>query len=145
MKRSGFVRKPGKTYATLARSTSIARGTSKLKSARRKPTVAEGSKFIDACRSEECYLRVPGVCCSIGWASPCVVDCHSNQLRHGKGKGIKADNIYTVPGCGPCHAWIDQNTVGTPKQVKFDVWDRAYEAWKPVRAAKMGLRMLEAA
>lgn len=33
---------------------------------------------------------------------------------------------------------IDQNRVGTPKQAKFDVWDRAYEEWEPVRARKMG-------
>jgi len=29
--------------------------------------------------------------------------------------------------------------------VKFDVWDRGYELWVPVRAAKMGLPLLEAA
>lgn len=104
----------------------------------KRPTVAEGSKYLAACRGEPCYLRVPGVCCSIGWSHPSVVDCHSNQLKHGKGKGLKAKNEYTVPGCGPCHAWIDQNRVGTPKQVKFDVWDRAYEEWAPVRARKIG-------
>jgi hypothetical protein len=145
VKRSGFVRKPGKVYATLSRGTGISRAAKPMKRTSRKPTVAEGSKYIAACRGEECYLRVPGVCVSVGWASPCVVDCHSNQLRHGKGRGIKADNIFTVPGCGPCHRWIDQNECGTPKQVKFDVWDRGYERWLPVRAAKMGLPLLEAA
>lgn len=111
----------------------------KKRVSRKRVTVAEGKKFIDACRGEECYLRVPTVCCSIGWAHESVVDCHSNQGRHGKAGARKADNIYTVPGCGPCHAWLDQNRVGTPRQEKFDVWDRAYEEWEPVRSRKMGL------
>ncbi|MFM0243803.1 hypothetical protein [Paraburkholderia sediminicola] len=114
-----------------------------FKSRVKKLTVAEGSKYIDACRNEECYLRVPGVCCSIGWSHDSVVDCHSNQSRHGKAGARKADNIFTVPGCGPCHAFIDQNRVGTPKQEKYDIWDRAYVEWEPVRARKMGLTMPE--
>lgn len=116
-----------------------------MKSKPKRVTVAGGKKFIDACRGEECYLNVPGVCCSVGWSHDSVVDCHSNQSRHGKAGARKADNIYTVPGCGPCHAWIDQNRVGTPRQFKYDVWDRAYERWEPVRARKMGLEMQEAA
>lgn len=134
---NGFKRKEPKPFALADRKT-IEQRTA-IKRRVKKPTVAEGKRFIDACRGEECYLRVPGVCCSIGWAHDSVVDCHSNQSRHGKAVGLKADNIYTVPGCGPCHAWIDQNRVGTPKQIKFDVWDRGYERWVPVRARKMGL------
>ncbi|RKE36661.1 uncharacterized protein DUF1364 [Paraburkholderia sp. BL23I1N1] len=144
MKRTGFVRKPGKAYVVLSRGTPMKR-SGPIKSRRKRPTVTEGSKFIDACRGEECYLRVPGICCSIGWAHQSVVDCHSNQSRHGKAGARKADNVYTVPGCSPCHAWIDQNRVGTPRQEKYDVWDRAYERWEPVRAEKMGLPLLEAA
>lgn len=144
MKRTGFVRKPGKVYATLTRATPM-KSTCSVKVKRKRVTKAEGGDYLAACRGEECYLLVPGVCCSIGWAHESVVDCHSNQSRHGKAGARKADNIYTVPGCGPCHAWIDQNRVGTPKQVKFDVWDRAYERWEPVRAAKMGMQLPEAA
>jgi hypothetical protein len=134
MKRSGW--KSGPAKQTDWRSELRSGG---IKRKARKPTVAEGSKYLAACRGEYCYLRVPGVCCSIGWAHESVVDCHSNQSRHGKAGARKADNIYTVPGCGPCHAWLDQNRVGTPKQEKFDVWDRAYEEWVSVRARKMGL------
>lgn len=142
MKRTGFSRKSSPFDNTADRKTTLRR--TEMKRRVKKPTVAEGSKYIAACRGEECYLRVPGVCCSLGWASPTVVDCHSNQSRHGKAGARKADNIYTVPGCRPCHAWIDQNSVGTPKQVKFDVWDVAYEAWEPVRARKMGINLMEA-
>lgn len=112
---------------------------SPMRSSRKRPTVAEGSKYLAACRGEECYLRVPGVCVSIGWSHETVVDCHSNQMRDGKAGAMRADNEKTVPGCGPCHAWLDQNRAGTPKQEKFDVWDRAYAEWVPRRARKMGL------
>lgn len=138
MKRTGFKRPEPKPFALADRKTALRR--TEIKKRIRKPTVAEGKRFIDACRGEECYLRVPGVCCSIGWSHESVVDCHSNQMRHGKAGALKAENRYTVPGCAPCHKWIDQNTVGTPKQEKFDVWDRAYEEWEQVRNRKMGIQ-----
>lgn len=134
-----FARKPGSPFSSFATPKTRMKRTEMKKRAKRKPTVAEGLKYIDACRNEECYLRVPGVCVSRGWSHDSVVDCHSNQSRHGKAGGRRADNIYTVPGCGPCHAWIDQNRAGTPRQVKFDVWDAAYEEWRFVRAKKMGM------
>jgi hypothetical protein len=138
MKRTGFSRKSSPSTNTADRKTSLRR--SEMKRRVKKPTVAEGSKYLAACRGEECYLLVPGVCCSVGWAHRSVVPCHSNQERHGKGGNLKADNEFTVPGCGPCHAWIDQNRVGTPRQVKFDVWDAGYDLWVPRRARKMGLQ-----
>lgn len=33
---------------------------------------------------------------------------HSNFGEHGKGKGIKADDKYTIPLCHNCHQWFDQ-------------------------------------
>lgn len=33
---------------------------------------------------------------------------HSNFGEHGKGKGIKADDKYTIPLCHSCHQWFDQ-------------------------------------
>jgi hypothetical protein len=145
LKRTGFKRpERSSTFKTSFATKTVLRAKA-LKTKKNYITVAEGRRFIDACRGEECYLRVPGVCCSIGWSHHTVVDCHSNQSRHGKAGARKADNIYTVPGCGPCHAWIDQNRVGTPKQEKYGVWDRAYERWEPVRARKMGIQLPEAA
>ena len=32
---------------------------------------------------------------------------HSNFGEHGKGKGIKADDKYTIPLCHICHRWFD--------------------------------------
>ncbi|CAE6811400.1 hypothetical protein R69746_05637 [Paraburkholderia aspalathi] len=145
MRRTGFKNpQPSKAFKTSFATKTVLRAKA-LKTRKKRVTVAEGKHFIDACRGEECYLRVPGVCCSIGWAHESVVDCHSNQSRHGKAGAMKAENRFTVPGCGPCHAFIDQNRVGTPKQEKYDIWDRAYEEWEPIRARKMGLGVTEAA
>ncbi|HAV5548726.1 MULTISPECIES: hypothetical protein [Acinetobacter] len=33
---------------------------------------------------------------------------HSNFSEHGKGRGIKADDQYTIPLCAICHADFDQ-------------------------------------
>ncbi|MDR5856624.1 hypothetical protein P9239_00265 [Caballeronia sp. LZ062] len=114
------------------RATSLRR--SALNARVKKPTVAEGSKYLAACRDEPCFLRVFGVCIE----QATVVPCHSNQAKHGKGMGKKADHEYMVPGCMACHQWIDQGKA--PRAEKFGTWDRAYEAWQPVRAAKMGLK-----
>jgi hypothetical protein len=111
-----------------------------MKRRTKKPTVAQGSKYLAACRGERCYLSV--VCG--GDASPdIVVPCHSNQSKHGKGMGLKADHSYTVPGCHWCHMWLDAGTAS--REEKFATWDRAYSEWEPARVDKMGLQYEEAA
>ncbi|SDI65010.1 Protein of unknown function [Paraburkholderia steynii] len=137
MKRSGFVRKPGKVYATLTRATPM-KSTCSVKVKRKRVTKAEGSDYLAACRGESCYLRVPGVCCG---RIDTVVPCHSNQSKHGKGMGIKAKHEFTVPGCLTCHAWLDQGDA--PRETKVLRFDAALDAWVPVRAEKMGMPMLE--
>lgn len=135
MKRTGFARKPSPSPFALAdRKTSEQRTKqrAKLKSRPKKPTVAEGSKYLAACRGERCFLAV--ICG--GEASPdIVVPCHSNQSKHGKGGALKAKHIFTGPGCHWCHQWLDQGKA--PREEKFSAFDRALEAWEPVRAAKM--------
>jgi hypothetical protein len=139
MKRTGF--KP--------RTEPMARGTSTLKTTKpmnRGAGIARASKPMAArsktnsrprpktghaalCRGQPCYLRIPGVC--TGTAHD---PCHSNQERHGKGKGIKAHDIYTVPGCRCCHNELDQG-MRYDRAEKFALWDAAYARWAPVRDA----------
>ncbi|OTG65823.1 DUF968 domain-containing protein [Acinetobacter silvestris] len=33
---------------------------------------------------------------------------HSNFAKHGKGRGIKASDEFTIPLCVGCHQWLDQ-------------------------------------
>jgi hypothetical protein len=135
----------------LARKTPMARGESRLVAkkpmARGSVALARNSKPMRArsktnanpragkavllrlVRGQPCYLLVPGV---IVHQLATVVPCHSNQGQHGKGMGIKADDEFTVPGCGLCHAEIDQGNRFT-REEKFEIWDRAYARWKPVR------------
>ncbi|MBI0325561.1 DUF1364 family protein [Burkholderia plantarii] len=140
MKRSGFKRKVASPFRSLTPKSKLLRHRAIARRIR-KATVDEGAKYLAACYGERCYLQVPGVC-RLDPNDDTVVPCHSNQAKHGKATGMKARNEFTVPGCRACHAWIDQNRAGTPKQVKFDTWDRAFEAWVPERARKMGMEVV---
>jgi hypothetical protein len=53
-----------------------------------------------------------------------IVAAHSNQLRDGKGKGIKAHD-YRIALCYKCHMEIDQGSTLT-KQQRFYEWDEAH-------------------
>lgn len=96
-------------------------------------------KMLDACRSESCYLSVPGLCPGIP-EDPTVVDCHGNWADVGKGFGLKAKDQYSVPGCGPCHYWLDFGTTATRDEKRAVFFD-ALARWEPVRAIKLGARM----
>jgi hypothetical protein len=134
LKPSAFKRKPGGSFSSFRSATKELERKPMKKRAPKRPTVAEGSKYLEACRGEACYLRVPGVCCG---DVETVVPAHSNQSRHGKGGALKAAHQYTVPGCFTCHMWIDQGRAS--REEKFAAWDRAYELWEPARAMKMGI------
>lgn len=138
MKRSGFGprKKPmsrgswktSPTAATLKQRTTMKRRV-------KKPTVAEGSKYLASCQNEPCYLRVPGIC-RRNPNDETVVPCHENSLAAGKGMGLKSNHARTVPGCFWCHSWLDQGAATREKkQVTFS---QAFLEWSPVRARKMG-------
>lgn len=128
MKRSPMSRGAStlKTMKPMTRAAAPMRARSKTNSDPR-PKTGEA----ELCRGQPCYVRVPGV-----HAHPIdtVVPCHSNQARHGKGRGIKAHDKYTVPGCVFCHMEIDQGNRFT-REEKFALWDDAYARWEPVRDA----------
>lgn len=87
------------------------------------------------CHGQECYLRLPGICRN---DRDTVVPAHSNQLKHGKGRGIKANDRMTVPACFWCHAELDQGTRFT-KEEKRDAWDQAYSRWAAYREERYGV------
>lgn len=131
MKRSGFIKRS--PFATADRATGLRRSAIKAKV--KKPTVAEGSKYLAACRNEPCFLNV--LCGRSDWADPTVVPCHDNRLSSGKGMGLKARGERSLPGCFLCHRWLDQGTA--PREEKFAAFDAGFERWEPVRARKMGI------
>ena len=97
----------------------------KPKSAKLKARNA-GPDYLAMCRGQRCYLQIPGVCTN---DRETVVPCHSNQAKHGKGMGIKALDIFTVPGCACCHRELDQGMRFT-RAIKFFLWDSAYQNWQ---------------
>lgn len=56
-----------------------------------------------------------------------VVAAHSNQLRDGKGKGIKAHDFRVAALCYSCHTELDQGTK-LSKQERVDMWEEAHRA-----------------
>ncbi|AGH57494.1 hypothetical protein PSYG_00033 [Psychrobacter phage pOW20-A] len=69
------------------------------------------SKRLDAIRALSC--------CQCG-ASPRSQAAHSNFGAHGKGKGVKADDKYTIPLCHECHSSLDQNLLQQTRQQQLD-------------------------
>ena len=62
-------------------------------------------------------------CCQCG-ASPRSQAAHSNFGIHGKGKGVKADDKYTIPLCVGCHADLDQNLSQQTRQQQLDWFNK---------------------
>lgn len=54
-----------------------------------------------------------------------MVAAHSNQQKHGKGMGRKADDRYIAFLCHSCHHAIDQGGFLTKEERRF-IWDSAY-------------------
>ena len=93
----------------------------------------ENREYALACYDEPCWLLVPGIRCA---PRATVVPCHANQIARGKGMGLKANDLYTVPGCMNCHHEIDQGH-RLSKDERRSIWDRAYAAWEVARVTKM--------
>ena len=49
---------------------------------------------------------------------------HSNSSKHGKGRGIKASDQFTIPLCAICHAAFDRFELGTraESEAMFEKW-----------------------
>lgn len=75
-------------------------------------------KILDL--AEEC-----GTCMICGAQDGTVVAAHSNQLRDGKGKGIKAHDFRVAYLCSTCHYTIDQSPY-LSKEDRIETWERAH-------------------
>lgn len=75
-------------------------------------------KLLEAVRDLPCT-----VC---GIEDGTVVAAHSNQMRHGKGKALKAHDWAIAAMCYACHSQVDQGK-DLDKATRFGLWDRAFE------------------
>ena len=74
-------------------------------------------KLLEAVRCSPCQ-----VC---GARDGTVVAAHSNQLKDGKGKGIKAHDYRIAALCFRCHAMLDQGS-SLSKDQRRDLWEDAH-------------------
>lgn len=80
-------------------------------------------KILDlAHKVHDCQVRIPGVC--IGYSVEGCEPAHSNQAKHGKGAGQKADDNRHVAACHACHVAIDQGAM--LKSEKVGYWNAAF-------------------
>jgi hypothetical protein len=64
-------------------------------------------------------------CMHCGISDGTVVAAHSNQLRDGKGRGLKAHDYRIAALCYTCHHELDQGNK-LSKQERVDMWEAAH-------------------
>lgn len=77
----------------------------------------------DTAANQPCMFNVPGVCLK---TTSSTVWCHSNEARHGKGRGIKAHDVFGAWGCRACHHWYDEGPAS--REAKSEAFRSAMEA-----------------
>lgn len=88
-------------------------------------------RLLDMARGRHCLLNYFD-CLSPDTST--TVAAHSNQLKHGKGTGIKAEDVYTVWACVNCHSWLDQGRASKEaKKMEFDAaHKRQIKEWRAI-------------
>jgi predicted GNAT superfamily acetyltransferase len=69
-----------------------------------------------------------------------VVAAHSNQLAHGKGRGMKAPDYMVAALCFTCHSSVDQGREMS-REERREMWN---EAWRKTIAALFERGVLKA-
>ena len=64
-------------------------------------------------------------CQHCGTIDGTVVAAHSNQLRDGKGRGIKASDYRIASMCHKCHSELDQGK-NLSKTERVEMWEEAH-------------------
>lgn len=109
LKRSGFKRlpvvfMPAAPVRPLERPVNLA-DCSGMAQPMAKPEPQRNAYLLSMARGRPCLLRTR-VC---NFDNSTTVAAHSNLLAHGKGRGRKADDCYTVWACARCHTWLDSS------------------------------------
>ncbi len=90
----------------------------------RSPRLLAGIKALSLQGDAPCHWPIPHNCMQVHGS---VVYAHSNQLRDGKGKGIKSHDYRVALLCPEAHYECDQGN-SLAKQEKFSAWDAAHLA-----------------
>ena len=76
-------------------------------------------RLLEVVRNLPCQL--------CGQSDGTVVAAHSNQLRDGKGRGLKCSDALIAALCYRCHAEIDQGSK-LSKGSRVEMWESAHKA-----------------
>ena len=76
-------------------------------------------KLLEAVRDCPCQL--------CGAQAGTIVAAHSNQMRDGKGRGLKAHDYRIAALCFKCHYEIDQGAKMS-RQERVDAWESAHRS-----------------
>lgn len=83
--------------------------------------IYRNKKLIESARHESC----------VSCGAPDAVWCHSNLQYHGKGKGIKAHDLFGFYGCARCHDWYDgRSTIAPPSSKIYNKYIWFVEMWE---------------
>ena len=66
-------------------------------------------------------------CQNCGAMDDTIVAAHSNQMRDGKGRGLKADDYRIAALCYKCHAELDQGK-NMSREERLNMWENAHRA-----------------
>ena len=109
MKRSSFKRLPvvymPPTPAKRLERPVVMADCSVMQQPQVKPEAQRNPHLLSMANGRPCMLRTR-VC---NFDDSTTVAAHSNLLAHGKGRGRKADDCYTVWACARCHTWLDSS------------------------------------
>lgn len=92
-------------------------------------TYVRSRKLLEACRDLACQ--------HCGRDDGTVVAAHSNQAKHGKGRAIKASDVFVAALCMGCHYAIDQGR-GLIQSERLALWTVAH-AKTVIELVKRGL------
>jgi hypothetical protein len=76
-------------------------------------------KLLEAVRESPCQH------CGVNDGTVCAA--HSNQLRDGKGRGLKAHDYRIAALCFKCHSELDQGR-DLSREERVNMWENAHRA-----------------
>lgn len=96
-------------------------------------------KYVRSKRLMEMYRTIPCQICGADDGTVC--GAHSNQSKHGKGRGIKASDIYCASLCHKCHHSLDFGRAS--REYKERAWEMAHALTYSLLLIKYGQEYME--
>jgi hypothetical protein len=89
--------------------------------------------LLKLAKGEKCLLQISDDC--MGDEGSTTVAAHSNLMTHGKGKGLKAEDCFSVWACYKCHSLFDQGGSFTREEKNdlfYEALLRQIEEWRKI-------------